>query len=52
MKQRNQILAEANFMWKIELDDMIISENIDQLRNIKADEETMRTLQVWNYRNS
>ena len=41
----------SHFYVEIELDDMIISESIDKLKNIKADEETMKTLQIWKYRN-
>lgn len=37
------------FYVKIELDDFIIPIEILQLRNIKADEETLRTIQVWQY---
>ena len=36
---------------EIELDEMLFSARLDELRNIKADEETMRTLEVWKYRN-
>lgn len=42
----------SQFYVEIELNDMIISANIDKLRSIKADEKTMKTLQIWNYRNS
>ena len=34
----------------IELDDIIISVSIDELRNIKGDETTIKALQVWRYR--
>lgn len=36
---------------EIEIDDIVIPADLDKLRNIKADEETMNTLQVWENRN-
>jgi len=36
---------------EIDIDGMVIPANLDELRNIKADEETMKTLQVWQHRN-
>jgi len=46
---------EDDFNWEeyyveVELDDLIIPAKLGNLRNIKADEKTMKTLQVWNYR--
>jgi len=37
---------------EIELDDLLITAKLEELRNIKADEATMKTLQVWKSRNS
>ena len=34
----------------VELDEIIISVSIDELKNIKGDETTMKALQVWNSR--
>jgi len=36
---------------EIELDEIVILASLDELKNIVADEETMRTLQIWNSRN-
>jgi len=42
----------GDYYVEIEINDMVIPANLDELRNIKADEETMKVLQVWQYRNS
>lgn len=36
---------------EVELDEMIVPVSLDELRNIEADSETKRTLQVWKNRN-
>ncbi len=36
---------------EIELDEIIISARLNELKSIKADKETMEALQVWNSRN-
>lgn len=41
----------GNYYVEIEINDMVIPANLNELRNIKADEETMKTLQVWQHRN-
>ncbi|MEO1806927.1 MAG: calcium-binding protein [Bacteroidota bacterium] len=35
---------------EIELDEFIVSAKLSELRYIKAEEETMRALQVWNHK--
>ncbi len=40
----------GNYYVEIEINDMVIPANLDKLRNLKADEETMKTLQVWQNR--
>jgi hypothetical protein len=52
----NNETDESNFdggEWyvEIELNEIIISARLDELRNIKADKETMKTLQIWSNRN-
>ena len=42
----------GDYYVNIELDDMILSTRIDDLQNIKANEETMQALQVWESRNA
>lgn len=42
----------GSYYVEIEYTDMLIPVDLDKLRNIKADEETMKALQVWQYRNS
>ncbi|MFK7935227.1 MAG: calcium-binding protein [Saprospiraceae bacterium] len=37
---------------EIEINDLIVLADLDQLRNIDADEETLETLQVWRSKNS
>ena len=41
----------GDYYVEIELDDLLIPVRIDELRNINADEETMKTLQVWKHYN-
>jgi len=40
----------GNYYVEIEYNDIVIPADLDKLRNIKADEETMKTLQVWQHR--
>ena len=42
----------GSYYVEIEYNDIIIPADLDKLRNIKADEETMKTLQVWQHRNN
>ena len=42
----------GSYYVEIEYNDMVIPVDLDKLRNIKADEETMETLQVWEYQNN
>lgn len=42
----------GSYYVEIEYNDILIPVDLDKLRNIKADEETMKALQVWQYRNS
>lgn len=42
----------GSYYVEIEYNDIIIPADLDKLRNIKADEETMQTLQVWQHRNN
>ena len=51
----NQYTNESNFGGKqylveIVLDDLIIIADLDSLINIKADKETLNTIQIWNYK--
>lgn len=41
----------GQYYLEIELDDILISANLHELRNIKADSETMKALKVWSFRN-
>ena len=44
-------IGGGKYFVEIEINDMIILANLDELRNINADEETMKTIQVWQNRN-
>jgi len=41
-----------DFYVEIEFDEIFISVSLDELRNIKADKDTMKAIEVWNSRNS
>ena len=43
---------EANYYVEVELDEMIISVKLDDLRKVNGDLETQRALEVWKNRNS
>jgi len=42
----------GSYYVEIEYDDMVIPVDLEKLRNIKAEEETMKALQVWQQRNN
>ncbi len=44
--------SRDGYYLEIELDEYVIIAQLDKLRNIKADNTTLRTIQVWNHRNS
>lgn len=41
----------GSYYVEVEYNDIVIPADLDKLRNIKADEETMKILQIWQYRN-
>ena len=41
-----------NYYVEVEYNDIIVPADLDKLRNIKADSETMKALQVWQHRNN
>jgi len=41
----------GEYWLEIELDGKIVTANLDDLQSIKADTDTLRTLQVWQHRN-
>jgi hypothetical protein len=41
-----------NFFVEIEFNDLLITIDLDDLKDIEADEQTMEALQVWNVRNN
>jgi len=42
----------GNYYVELAYNDIIIPADLDKLRNIKADDETMKALQVWKHRNN
>ncbi len=42
----------GSYYVEVEYNDILIPVDLDKLRNIEADEETMKALQVWQYRNN
>ena len=53
---RGNVTNESNFTGgeyyvEVKLDEMLIKESIDELANIKADEQTLEALSVWKHRN-
>jgi len=42
----------GSYYVEIEYNDILIPVDLDKLRNIMADNETMKALQVWQYRNN
>jgi hypothetical protein len=43
---------DSNYYVEVELDEMLLPVNIDELKNISADIETLRAFQIWDSRNN